>query len=203
MTTSFRRKGQSWFNFFPVEEKLRVEDPTAPLLVDIGGGKGEDILAFKDKFPHLLGKLVLQDLPVVVERIQDTTTSVVVQGYNFFDEQTVKEAKAYYMRTVLHDWPDKQALRILARVHEAMAPDSILLINEVLVPETNRSLSSAVADIAMMTSYAALERTQAHFEALLNEAGFELVNVWRPGGVKIESAALPQQAVLLEARLKL
>lgn len=199
MTASFRRKGQSWFKFFPVEEKLRVEDPMAPLLVDIGGGQGEDILAFQDKFPHLPGKLVLQDLPVVVEGIQGTISPVEAQGYNFFDEQPNKGAKAYYLRTVLHDWPDKQALQILARVRETMTPESLLLINEVLVPETNRSLSSVVADLAMMTSYAALERTQAQFEAVLNEAGFELVNVWRPDGVEVQSA---QQAVLLEARLK-
>lgn len=199
MTASFRRKGQSWFSFFPVEEKLRVEDSTAPLLVDIGGGKGEDILAFRDKFPHLPGKIILQDLPVVVEGVQDTTPPVEVQGYNFFDKQPVKGGKAYYLRTVLHDWPDTQALQILARVREAMAPDSLLLINEVLVPETNRSLCSVVADLAMMTSYAALERTQAQFKALLSEAGFELVNIWRPEGAKVESS---QQAVLLEARLK-
>lgn len=201
MTASFRRKGQSWFSFFPVEEKLHVEDPTAPLLVDIGGGKGEDILAFRDSFPHLPGKLILQDLPVVVEGAQNIVSSgVEVQGYNFFDEQPVKGAKAYYLRTVLHDWPDKQALRILARVRETMVPGSLLLINEVLVPETNRSLSSVVADLTMMTSYAALERTQAQFESLLDNAGFELVNIWRPEGIEVE--ALAQQAVLLEARLK-
>lgn len=198
MTASFRRKGQSWFSFFPVEEKLRVEDPMAPLLVDIGGGKGEDILAFRDRFPHLPGKLILQDLPVVVEGIQNTISPVEVQGYNFFDEQPAKGAKAYYLRTVLHDWPDKQALRILARVREAMTPESFLLINEALVPETNRSLSSVVADLTMMTSYAALERTQAQFEALLNDVGFELVNVWGLEGTKVESS----QAAFLEARLK-
>lgn len=81
MTASFRRKGQSWFKFFPVEEKLRVEDPMAPLLVDIGGGQGEDIFAFRDKFPHLPGKLVLQDLPVVIEGIQGTISPVEAQGY--------------------------------------------------------------------------------------------------------------------------
>lgn len=198
MTTSFRRKGQGWFIFFPVDEKIRVEDPMAPLLVDIGGGKGEDILAFRDRFPHLLGKLILQDLSVVVEGIKDTMPPVEAQGYNFFDERPVKGAKAYYLRTVLHGWPNKQTLQILGRVCEAMIPESLLLLNEVLVLGINRSSSSAAVDLVMMTSYAALERTQAQFETLLNEAGFKLINVWRPEGTKIESS----QAVLLEARLK-
>lgn len=199
MAASFRRKGQIWFNFFPVEEKLSVENPTAPLLVDIGGGKGEDILAFRNRFAHLPGKLILQDLPVVVEGIQSTMPSVEAHGYNFFGEQPIKGAKAYYLRTVLHDWPDKQAREILVRVREAMGPDSLLLINEVLVPDTSRPLSSVVADLAMMSSYAALERTRAQFEALLNDTGFELVDVWRPHGDGVGST---QQAALLEARLK-
>lgn len=79
-----------------------------------------------------------------------------------------------------------------------MIPESLLLLNEVLVLGINRSSSSAAVDLVMMTSYAALERTQAQFETLFNEAGFKLINVWRPEGTKIESS----QAVLLEARLK-
>lgn len=65
---------------------------------------------------------------------------------------SLSKAKASYLRTVLHDWPDKQALSILARIREAMNPESLLLINEVLTPESNRSLSSIVADLTMMVS---------------------------------------------------
>lgn len=200
MTASFRRNGRPWFTFFPVEEKFSGKDPTIPLLVDIGGGQGQDILAFRNAFPHLPGKLTLQDLPVVIEN--SMLPGIEAQEYNFFDEQPVKGAKAYYLRTVLHDWPDKQALGILARIREAMNPESLLLINEVLAPESNRSLSSVVADLTMMVSYAALQRTQAQFATLLHKAGFELINVWIPEGIEPESASLAQQAVLLEARMK-
>jgi len=90
----------------------------------------------------------------------------------------VKGARAYYLRTVLHDWPDKQVLQILARVREAMTSDSLLLINEMILPESNVALSSATADLMMMVSFASLERTQQQFETLLDKAGLQLVKVW-------------------------
>jgi len=203
MTISHRRRGQNWFDFFPVKEKLRVQNPTDAVLVDVGGSQGGDIIAFKEKYPNIPGKLILQDLPIVIEAARNIPAGIEAQGYDFFNEQPVKGAKAYYLRTVLHDWPDKQVLLILARVREAMAPDSLLLINETILPESNVALSSAQADLTMMVSFASLERTREQFETLLNDSGFELVKVWMPKCFEASSAALAEQATLLEARLKL
>ena len=41
------------------------------LLVDIGGGRGHDLEAFKHTNPNAEGKLVLQDLPPVIYDIKD------------------------------------------------------------------------------------------------------------------------------------
>lgn len=197
-----RRRGEDWFDFFPVEEKLSVLQPSDVLLVDIGGNQGRDIAEFTRKYPGIRGKLVLEDLPAVVDGASNLPPNVQVQGYSFFDEQPVKGAKAYYLRTVLHDWPDKQARQLLARIQEAMAPDSLLLVNEILLPESNVALSSSYTDWTMMAMFASLERTKRQFERLLEGAGFELVNVWMPKGLGENSAALADQAALLEARLK-
>jgi hypothetical protein len=202
MTTSHRRRGQQWFNFFPVETKLRVESPSTPLLVDVGGGLGEDLIAFKQKYRTIPGRLILQDLPIVINSIKNMPSGVEAMSHDFFSSQPVKGAKAYYLRTVLHDWPDKQALQILLRIREAMGPDSLLLINETLLPESNVSLSAAQADLTMMVSFASLERTQKQFETLLNKAGFDLVHVWMPENFKSSSTTLTEQATLLEAVAK-
>jgi hypothetical protein len=202
MTISHRRRGQQWFNFFPVESKLRVDSPSDPLLVDIGGSQGADMIAFKEKYPGITGRLILQDLPIVIEQAKNIPSGIEAMGYDFFTPQPIKGAKAYYLRTVLHDWPDKQALQILARVREVMGPESLLLINETILPESNVALSSAQADLTMMVSFASLERTLKQFEALLNEAGFDLVRAWTPMGFESNSATLAEQATLLEAVLK-
>ncbi|CRG87037.1 Demethylsterigmatocystin 6-O-methyltransferase [Talaromyces islandicus] len=149
MTSSFRRPGKKWVDFFPVEEKLHVQDRSHVLLVDVGGGHGSDLLSFREKFPHLSGKLVLQDLPHVIETA-NIPSSIEGQGYDFFDEQPVKGAKAYYLRTVLHDWPDAQVVQILARLRDAMDSSSILLIEEKAMPETDLPLMAAVGDMTRM-----------------------------------------------------
>ncbi|THC97444.1 hypothetical protein EYZ11_003093 [Aspergillus tanneri] len=107
MTISHRRQGQNWFNFFPVEEKLRVANDSDILIVDVGGSQGGDIIAFQQKLPHLRGRLVLQDLPIVINAITELPSGIESQGHDFFEEQPMKGARAYYLRTVLHDWPER------------------------------------------------------------------------------------------------
>lgn len=202
MTISHRRRGQQWFTFYPVEKKLVVQLPTAPLLVDVGGGLGDDLIAFKQNYPTLPGRLIVQDLPIVIKNAKDIPPGIEAMGHDFFSRQPIIGAKAYYLRTVLHDWPDQQARQILSRIREAMGPESILLINETMLPESNVALSSAQADLTMMVTFASLERTQKQFEKLLNETGFDLVGVWMPKNFKADSATLAEQATLLEAVAK-
>ncbi|KAI7219700.1 hypothetical protein KC333_g2825 [Hortaea werneckii] len=202
MTISQRRKGRPWFSFFPIEQKLSVDDESDVLLVDVGGSQGGDIKAFHEAFPELKGRLVLQDLPVVVKDCKDLPSRIEVMPYDFFSEQPIKGAKTYFLRTVLHEWPEKQALRILEGVAKAMTANSILLISETVLPEQDAALSSAQADLTMMVSFASLERTRKQFEELLNEAGFDLIGVWVPEGFHTGSTALLEQATLLEAKLK-
>lgn len=103
MRVSRTNRGEDWFDFFPVEEKLRVKDAGVPLLVDIGGGVGHDITAFKARYPSLPGRLILQDLPATIADVDvdHVGPGVEIMEYNFFDLQPVKDARAYYLRTVL------------------------------------------------------------------------------------------------------
>lgn len=41
----------------------------AVLLVDVGGNKGDDLKAFRDRFPELRGRLLLQGLPEVISKL--------------------------------------------------------------------------------------------------------------------------------------
>lgn len=191
MASPYRRDEKSWLDFFPVEEKLQVRDSSDVLLVDVGGGRGKDLQAFRERCPTLPGRLVLQDLSYVTETA-DIAGEIECQTHNFFDEQPVKGAKAYYLRTVLHDWPDKQAVEILSRLREAMGPDSLLLIHEKAMPETNIPWMAAIGDMTMMTAFSAGERTRNEWEILLNKAGLRLGGFWKPEGTDA------QQQVIIE-----
>ncbi|BCS10681.1 O-methyltransferase [Aspergillus luchuensis] len=176
-------EGVQWYDYYPWQENLATTDNTnRVLLVDIGGGKGHDLSGFKRKFPEVKNPLIVQDLPGVIGDIQEPLIQGVnAVGHNMFDPQPVKGAKAYYMRTVLHDWPDKQALHALGHLHDAMAADSVLLINENVLPEMNASGFSASMDIIMMELYGSLERTEKQWLELLEKAKFRVVKVWRSG----------------------
>lgn len=106
-------RGEQWFDFFLAEERFGSTDPSQVLLVDIGGGLGYDLVAFHARFPNLPGKLILQDLPTVINDIQELSRAFERTIYDFFTPQPIKRARAYYMRTILHDFPDKQSVQIL------------------------------------------------------------------------------------------
>ncbi|KAJ5387071.1 hypothetical protein N7509_009612 [Penicillium cosmopolitanum] len=194
MASPYRRDEKSWLDFFPVQEKLQVQSPSEVVLVDVGGGRGKDLQAFRERFPNLPGRLVLQDLSYVTETA-DLPNEIESQVHNFFDEQPVKGAKAYYLRTVLHDWPDKQAVEILSRLREAMAPGSLLLIHEKAMPETNIPWMAAIGDMTMMTAFAAAERTKNEWEILLNKAGLKLSGFWKPEGSSAQQQVIIEGAV--------
>lgn len=193
------RMGQvDWTEFYPVEEKLKVSDPDRTLLVDIGGGMGHDVAAFQKKFPNLPGKLMFEDLTIVVDAAKDTPAGITGVGHDFFKPQpdAVKGAKAFYLRTVLHDWPDKQAATIIKHIKDVMAEDSILLINENVLPEQGASLYQSELDIAMMTCFSSLDRTEKQFKELFESEGFELKGTYKP------AVQIPGSGTVLEFHLK-
>ena len=184
MTMSLRRRGAPWYTYFPVTEKFGNTSPAETLLVDVGGGQGDDLLAFRKAHPELPGRLILQDLLVVLSpTIAATLASSNIEAipHNFFHPQPIKNAKCYYLRTVLHDWPDAQALHILRHIHDVLG-EGVLLIEENVVPEQGFELASAAADFVMMVCFASMERRLGQWVDLLNKAGLGLKKVWRAEG---------------------
>lgn len=79
--------------FYPVKERLidgASTVPDSPFLVDIGGNVGHDLTEFRRYYPNTPGKLILQDLPVVIGQIEDLDRTITCMGYDFHNEQPVK-----------------------------------------------------------------------------------------------------------------
>ena len=99
----------------------------AGTLVDVGGGRGHVAIAIADTYPDAAIELVVQDITV-----SGTDPRIRWMEYDFFTAQPVRGAAAYFLRHVLHDWPDAECARILRRVVDAMeAGKSRLLLCEV------------------------------------------------------------------------
>lgn len=192
-------RGEPWYEYYPVTSKVGTSfDGKTPLMVDVGGNIGINIGDFHAKFPELPGRLVLEDLPEVISSIQELDPAIERVVHSFLDPQPeiAKGAKFYFLGTVLHDWPDAECKTILKHIRNAMNKDSILLLSENAVPDTNAGLYQVKLDFVMMSLFAATDRTTKQFRALLESEGFELVKVWEP------KVARPGSGFLFEAVLK-
>lgn len=81
-----------WFDIYPVAEKLKNvrNEPGAALMVDVGGGPGQELARFKERHPEILGRFVLQDLPITLNRIEKLPEGIEAMDYDFFTPQPVK-----------------------------------------------------------------------------------------------------------------
>ncbi|KAH7890352.1 S-adenosyl-L-methionine-dependent methyltransferase [Phlebopus sp. FC_14] len=113
---------------------------------DVGASIGTFSLPLAKSFPHL--KIIDQDLPEVLVQAKDVwakdAPEVVQEGriefapLNFFEESPVQGQDVYYLRNIIHDWPDAEAAVILRNVSKAMGPNSRLLIHDYVLTNANR-----------------------------------------------------------------
>lgn len=197
-----------WFDIYPAAEKVMDarKEPEATLMVDVGGGPGQEIARFKEKYPELPGKFILQDLPLTLNRVEKLPNGVEAMEYDFFTPQPVKGIDAdcpfpilshqnvelgnftkklyigsriYFLRDILHNWSDAKSAQILSRIVEAMDPEySTLLIDDYVLPDTGSELRAAEMDILMWLHTAGLERTVSQWKGLFGQVGLELVQIW-------------------------
>lgn len=77
----------------------------------------------------------------------------------------------------MHDWPDDDAAKILQNTVDAMGPDSRILIDEVVIPDTGADWQTTMADIAMM-AFGGRERTKQQWAALAQRAGLHVEEIY-------------------------
>lgn len=178
------RYAKSGVHVFPFEEKIPslfqsdFNSSEKPLFVDIGGGRGQMCRAFRDRFPDLKGRVIFQDLPHTIAEA-GTTPGIEGMAHDFFTPQPIKGAKIYFLRYVLHDWPDAKAEAILRRVIEAMGTESVILINEKILQDIGTSTMAAGLDLQMMAIFASQERSEKEWKALLGRVGLKVEYLMR------------------------
>ena len=169
---------KNWASFYPVEKEVGNFTPPSDsaLLIDIGGGFGQHSAAFKDRFPHLPGRIVVQDVPSTLAHAP-SVDGIEFEAHDFFTPQPIRGAKFYYLRHIMHDWADEDCIRILQNLVPAMGPESRILIDEVVLPESKTPWQVAIMDIAMMACLGGIERSKEDWESLLDKAGLKLVDL--------------------------
>lgn len=102
----------------------------------------------------------------------------------FFSSQSLltclenQGARAYYFRTVFHDWPDPSCKLALKNTVAAMERGySRILINDQVLPEKGASTLRAAVDLTMMTM-CGKERTRRDWDELLGSVGLCITRIW-------------------------
>ena len=91
-----RRGGQAqiWHERYPPVAKLKDENlrngPDALLMVDVGGGVGGQVGAFRKQYADLPGRCVLQDLPDTIKNNALPPENVKLMPYDFFTPQPLR-----------------------------------------------------------------------------------------------------------------
>lgn len=174
-----------WTTIYPVNTLTAGVKHDRPILVDVGGSKGHDVKHFLSAWPAAPpGSAVVQDRAEVFKLIDDPVLlqengQVTLMPHDFFTEQPLKGARAYFLHRILHDWPDEKAEQILRHLVGALEREySKVLIYEIVLGDRNPGRPPTFADISMMRQFASQERSETEWCELLGSVGLRLVKIW-------------------------
>ncbi len=171
-----------------------IDLSAARRVVDVGGAHGVALAAVLARNSRLTG--ILFDRADVVAGANDTLERAgvldrckLVAG-DFFTE-VPRGGDVYLLKSILHNWDDDDAGRILASCRRAMAPGAALVVIEpVRGPATHDDASSSILDLHMLVIHGGRQRAIDEHRALLAAAGFALTR----------HAALADGPAIIEAR---
>jgi len=143
-------------------------------VVDVGGGTGSLLAEILRARPTVRGTLV--DLPPTVARSAEifraagVADRVTTAGQSFFDPLPAG-SDLYLLKSILSDWPDREAVAILRRGAEAARPAGRIVVLNGVSPDESGGPSPA---LLMMVLVGGRERSLAEFRELAREAGLEV-----------------------------
>ena len=86
-------------------------------------------------------------------------------GGDFF-QAVPPAADVYILKSVLHDWYDEDAGRILKAIRAAARPDTVLLVIAVVIGAPNQETPAKFGDLNIVVAAGGRERTRAEWEQL-------------------------------------
>ena len=181
--TGYRSARKPWSELVPVEEIIYndLSQDSQVCVVDVGGGYGHDLALMKKGFRRLPQRLVLQDRQDIINSIPSASKmGIEATVHDFWTTQPVKDARAYVLKSVLHDWPEAKGVEILNQIAGAMKPGySKVIILENVLPDGTIPMGTAGLDALLMCNLAAGERTESQWRGLLDAAGMTVRSVHR------------------------
>jgi hypothetical protein len=164
----------------------------ARTVVDIGAGRGALLAVILQANPELQG--VAFDLPSAerecirgLEEAGLAHRTAFIAG-DFF--QAVPEGHdLYLLKSVLHNWTDAAATRILAVCRGAISRTGRLLVMERVIADGPQSAEAKLFDVNMLVTAGGQERTAEEYRTLLAGGGFAVLRILPASSLTIIEAA--------------
>ncbi|QCB94978.1 methyltransferase [Cellulomonas shaoxiangyii] len=147
-------------------------------VVDVGGGDGAHLAELLTAHPHLRGTVV--DLPATCRQAVRRFAALGLgerartAAGSFFDPLPAG-ADAYLLCSILIDWPDEDAVRVLTRCAEACRPGGAVLVVDWLRAEGANPVVTTHVDLHEMVLVGGRVRTPTEVAALAARAGLRHV----------------------------
>ncbi|KAJ7637862.1 S-adenosyl-L-methionine-dependent methyltransferase [Mycena rosella] len=179
---------------------------------DLGSGVGTMTMELARVHPQL--QLKLQDMPERMVQAKNTIwlaqcpealeeNHIEFKAINFFTESPIPGCDVYYLKNILHNWPDAECITILKGVKKSMKPGSRVLIHEYILQSRVRAaatesnfmqapelllanygigkLQQYNLDLTMLVLCNSKERTLQEFASLGEAAGLRFERLWELG----------------------
>lgn len=143
-------------------------------ICDVGGGRGLVLKSILEKNPGLKG--ILYDFESVVKDnvLENLLNRVDIKTGNFFE--TVPKADCMILKTIIHDWNDENAIKILTNCRKNLYQGGKILLIEQVV-EYPLTLMAVFYDLHMQVMLGGAERTEEEFKNLFDAAGLQLSRI--------------------------
>jgi hypothetical protein len=154
-----------------IERLETVRWRSGETVVDVGGGNGSLLAELLKTHPDLRG--IVFDLPETTRDESLFGEKLEFVAGSFFER--VPEGDVYLLATILHDWDDESATKILGTIRAAAPENARLVILDAVVPPGNEPFGPKWLDLLMLAIFAGRERDEDQWRTLLAAGGFEPV----------------------------
>ncbi|MCK6548156.1 hypothetical protein L6R52_20055 [Myxococcota bacterium] len=150
------------------------------VIAEIGGGLGVLLAEILEALPDARGVLFETDLAASHARgyleERGLASRVRIDAGDFFVDFP-KDADAYILKNILHDWADREAGKILDVCRSSMKPGARLFVVDYALSDDPTPHPGKLLDLQMMVVLGGRERSTSEWHALLARHGFRVERI--------------------------